>query len=254
MTSTMTGKNTILFIHGAWHGGWCWHEHFIPFFSDAGYSCFSLNLPEHQEGNFPLRLNKLGLHNYVEAVEKKISVLPSKPILVGHSLGGYIIQKLLGIMDFPAAILLAPVPYYGPLFTLFRFLRRNFRDSMRVLVRKDISAILDSVDKYGELFYYSLKDRELMQKYFSRLSGESLYAMAATLINYPHVRQEMSTPLLFLGGEEDRFFTRLDILRTAKRYKADAILLENTGHGIMLEPGWEDAAQSIHNWLRNLIR
>lgn len=26
----------VLFVHGAWHGAWCWDEHFLDFFADKG--------------------------------------------------------------------------------------------------------------------------------------------------------------------------------------------------------------------------
>ena len=29
---------TLLFVHGAWHGAWCWAEHFLDFFAAQGYA------------------------------------------------------------------------------------------------------------------------------------------------------------------------------------------------------------------------
>jgi len=32
-----TGKATpLVFVHGAWHGAWCWDEFFLPCFADKG--------------------------------------------------------------------------------------------------------------------------------------------------------------------------------------------------------------------------
>jgi hypothetical protein len=28
----------LLFVHGAWHGAWCWDEHFLDLFADKGVS------------------------------------------------------------------------------------------------------------------------------------------------------------------------------------------------------------------------
>ncbi|MBI5715520.1 MAG: alpha/beta hydrolase, partial [Chloroflexi bacterium] len=27
----------LLFVHGAWHGAWCWAEYFLPYFAQHGY-------------------------------------------------------------------------------------------------------------------------------------------------------------------------------------------------------------------------
>jgi hypothetical protein len=29
-------KTPLLFVHGAWHGAWCWEEKFLPYFADRG--------------------------------------------------------------------------------------------------------------------------------------------------------------------------------------------------------------------------
>jgi pimeloyl-ACP methyl ester carboxylesterase len=32
----------LLFVHGSWHGAWCWAEHFLDFFADKGYRAVAL--------------------------------------------------------------------------------------------------------------------------------------------------------------------------------------------------------------------
>ena len=34
-------KTPLLFVHGMWHGAWCWDEFFLPFFEEAGPNTFS---------------------------------------------------------------------------------------------------------------------------------------------------------------------------------------------------------------------
>jgi pimeloyl-ACP methyl ester carboxylesterase len=33
----------LLFVHGAWHGAWCWDEHFLDLFADKGYRALAVN-------------------------------------------------------------------------------------------------------------------------------------------------------------------------------------------------------------------
>ena len=37
----------ILFVHGMWHGAWCWAEHFLPYFAQHGYDSYALSLRGH---------------------------------------------------------------------------------------------------------------------------------------------------------------------------------------------------------------
>ena len=37
-------KGSLVFVHGSFHGGWRWSEHWLPFFSNQGFRCFSISL------------------------------------------------------------------------------------------------------------------------------------------------------------------------------------------------------------------
>ena len=34
----------LVFVHGSFHAAWCWAEHWLPFFSRAGFDCYALSL------------------------------------------------------------------------------------------------------------------------------------------------------------------------------------------------------------------
>lgn len=34
----------LVFVHGSFHAAWCWAEHWLPFFSLAGFDCYALSL------------------------------------------------------------------------------------------------------------------------------------------------------------------------------------------------------------------
>jgi hypothetical protein len=46
----------LLFVHGGWHGAWCW-DNFLNYFADAGYRAVALSLRRHDTGPIakPLR-------------------------------------------------------------------------------------------------------------------------------------------------------------------------------------------------------
>src|SRR6516164_11750402 len=77
----------LLFVHGAWHGAWCWAEHFLPYFSAKGYECSALNLRGHGRSSIKGSLRFARIADYVADVEKVAARMPAPPILVGHSMG-----------------------------------------------------------------------------------------------------------------------------------------------------------------------
>lgn len=99
----------LLFVHGAW----CWAEHFLPYFAQHGYVSHALDLRGHGKSDGMNRLRWTSLANYGADVEQVIRQLEQPPVLIGHSMGGLIVQKYLETHQSPAAVLLASVPIRG---------------------------------------------------------------------------------------------------------------------------------------------
>jgi len=51
-------KETIVFVHGAWHGKWCWDKYFAPEFSAKGYNVITFDLPGHDKPGKIKGINK----------------------------------------------------------------------------------------------------------------------------------------------------------------------------------------------------
>ncbi|MBI4631514.1 MAG: alpha/beta fold hydrolase [Chloroflexi bacterium] len=103
----------LLFVHGAWHGAWCWAEYFLPYFAQHGYVSHALSLRGHgtSEGNTRWNL----ISDYVEDVKQVAQGLAASPVIIGHSMGGFTAQKYLETNPAPAAVLLASIPSFGML-------------------------------------------------------------------------------------------------------------------------------------------
>lgn len=74
----------------------------LEFFQDKGCTCLAPAWPGREQSVDVLRKNhpdpqlgRLTLSNVVEAIAKTIEQLPEKPILIGHSMGGLVVQLLL---------------------------------------------------------------------------------------------------------------------------------------------------------------
>jgi len=56
----------LLFVHGAWHGAWCWDEHFLGYFSERGFSAHAVSLRGHGESEGREGLRSVRLSDFVE--------------------------------------------------------------------------------------------------------------------------------------------------------------------------------------------
>src|SRR5688500_7982609 len=105
----------LLFIHGMFHGAWCWDEHFLDFFAGHGFAAYAVNLRGHgnSEGGDKLRWTRIA--DFVDDVDVAVRQLGRPAVVIGHSLGGFVVQKYLEDHDAPAAVLLSSPPPTGML-------------------------------------------------------------------------------------------------------------------------------------------
>ena len=110
----VTPKTTpLLFVHGKWHAAWCWQEHFLPYFAGKGYDCYALSLRGHAGSDGHEGLPWTSIADYVVDVAQVAGSLEKPPVVIGHSMGGFITQKYLEKHAAPAAVLLTPIPPFG---------------------------------------------------------------------------------------------------------------------------------------------
>ena len=82
----------LLFVHGAWHAAWCWDENFLGFFADEGYGAVAVSLRNHGN-NDKNNLRNLSVADLVSDVASVANDLPAEPVVIGHSMGGFVVQK-----------------------------------------------------------------------------------------------------------------------------------------------------------------
>lgn len=106
------GATPVVFVHGAFCGGWAFDTFREPF-ERAGYETHAPSLPYHERGADLEQLAQAGLKEYAASVTHYLHGLSTPPVLVGHSLGGLVVQ--LAAIKTPVAglVLLAPSAPWG---------------------------------------------------------------------------------------------------------------------------------------------
>jgi alpha-beta hydrolase superfamily lysophospholipase len=101
----------LLFVHGMWEGAWLW-KGYLDFFSSCGYTCYALNLRGHDGSKPATDIGKVSIHDYI-ADARTVAEELNNPVLIGHSMGGLLVQKLAELLEPPAIVAIAPAAPRG---------------------------------------------------------------------------------------------------------------------------------------------
>lgn len=246
-----TGRPPLLFVHGAYTGAWCWDEHFLPFFARHGFDAHAVSLSGHGQSEGRESLDRLRLADYVDDVAQAVAGLRVPPVLIGHSMGGLVVQKYLERAMVPAAALLCAVPPHGLAPSALSMLMQ--RPGLLVTLNAILAGREPALDHVREALFHQPVDDATLTRYVRRCQPESVRALwDMTAFDLPSARRIQRVPLLILGAEHDRLIPPGEVEATGRALGTPAEILPDFGHALMLEPGWEQAARRILEWLLTL--
>jgi pimeloyl-ACP methyl ester carboxylesterase len=248
-----SGKTPLLFVHGAWHGAWCWDEHFLDFFAERGYRSLALSLRGHGRSPAPKFKRFCSIADFVADVASVAQSLPEPPIVVGHSLGGYVVQKYLESRAAPAAVLVAPAPQSGIAgFLLRRFQRHPWYTGIGLARGRSLRGVGGTPELARETFFAASAPADEVRRYTALLCEEYAPKIVIDML-WPNLPKpdRVTAPLLVLGADNDVCFTQREVRATAAAYGTDAEFFSDMSHDMMLDPGWQPVAERMHAWLEN---
>ncbi len=247
------GKPPIVFVHGAWHGAWCWDAHFLDHFADQGFDCHALDLRGH--GNSPatksMRWNRIG--DYVDDVLSVIDGLDHEPVLIGHSMGGFISQHCMRRSHRLAAVgLLATVPYYGAIPVSLKMAVQRPLDFAMVNLTWSLYPLVREPSKAQHMFLEKTVTETDAAGFAGQLSDESYWGYVDMLGWDLPGRYSGDLPVLVVGGEKDTLFPPSSQRATARRYNAECHVIAGAPHDLMLASQWRQAADHLIGWITRL--
>ena len=246
-----TKKRPLLFIHGAWHGAWCWDEYFLPYFAAQGYAAYALSLRGHGQSPGKEKLRWTSAQGLLADVAETVAKLPQPPIIIGHSMGGYVVQKYLEVQTLPGGILLGSVPPRGVLGTTLRIARHYPREFIKLNLTLSLYPLVETAVLAQKQLFSADMPQEQVARYFKQLGDESYRTfLDMLLLNLPKPGR-VTTPMLVLGGSDDAIFTVDEVKATARAYNTEPYFFP-MAHDMMLEDGWEQVAEKMIAWLEKL--
>jgi pimeloyl-ACP methyl ester carboxylesterase len=239
----------LLFLHGGAHAAWCWDEYFLDYFATSGFRAVAMSLRGHGSSSTSKPLAKVSITDYVDDLRSVIECLPVAPVLIGHSLGGFVMQKYLESRDVPAGILLASAPPHG----LFGFMMRSACRHPWLMAKAMVTGksvqMINTPTRAREAFFSADAAEPDVARWASRFQDESPRALLDTMLRQRVKPQCISTPMLVLGAGLDRSITTKEVHATARAYRTEAEIFAGVGHDMMLEPAWPAVAGRIDTWL-----
>jgi alpha-beta hydrolase superfamily lysophospholipase len=244
-----THKTPLLFQHGAWHGAWCW-QLWIDYFASLGYEVHAISLPGHGKSSFNKKhINLYTLKDYVETLASQAESISPKPVVIGHSLGGAIVQKYLQNHQLPGAILLSTLPSKGMLPMILRLIQRHPLPALSGLLTWNVYEWARTPELAQDLFLNSKTGIDAIEFQKKLVREATLPGIEAC---FPFAKiNPAKTPVLVVGAEKDNIFTVEEQESTAKKYNGKSVIIKNEAHNLMMESSWQQTANVIDNWIAN---
>lgn len=251
---TRARATPLVFLHGAFTGAWCWAESFMPRFAAAGWRCRAPSLRGHGGSAGRARLHGFGIADYVDDLARAVDELEAPPVLIGHSMGGFVAMRYLETrpdLEVAGLALLAAVPpsgLAGPALSLAAF--RPGLAAGIALVQSGADGQY-AVDTLGDALFAPGTPPETAARYYPRMSNESLRATAELhgALRVDPARLRGRQPTLVLGGRHDRLIPPAFVRATGRALGVRAEILPDAGHAMMLGPQADVVAGRLEAWL-----
>ncbi|WP_168797980.1 alpha/beta hydrolase [Pacificoceanicola onchidii] len=242
----------LLMVHGMWHNASCW-KNWQAWLADHGWESVAFSLPGHGRSPVQRPVATCSLAYYLKFLVGEVERLGAAPVLVGHRMGGALVQWYLKHVGQPvAAVFVASWTSHDVL-----------RDCLRsALLIDPLGTLLGAV--LGWKFQFR-SDRQVRDWFFSKAAQDEVTQLRSELgpeseIVLMQHRPPLWTPppsvgcqTLWLSAGSDAIIPLSASRRSAQHYGSTFVRVADAGHDIMLDREWDAAANTAHCFLENMI-
>ena len=237
----MSDQPTIILVHGAWHGAWCWDD-VAEALRGHGFEVLTPDLPGHETYGSPVRIWDR-LSSYVSHVDSLVQGVSGEVIVVGHSMGGLVTQRLLESRLVGHGILVASVPRKGVGAALQRLIKHDSAQVMEAAKSLSLWPMVGNDDRVRSHFFKEGADPSAVKAAGAKVQNESLLAFTSMIVRWPQP-SKVSSSMTVVGATHDSIFTIDEQRDLAQAYGTELIEIDS-GHDIMLEPQYTELVDII---------
>jgi pimeloyl-ACP methyl ester carboxylesterase len=255
----------VAFVHGLWLHSSSWQP-WIEHFEQAGHKAVSIDWPGDSETveetrKHPERLANKGIDEVVAYHAEQLKQFAAKPIIIGHSFGGLIVEKLASMGLSAATVAIDPAPMKGVYILPLSALR------VASVALRNPANRNRAVSLTPEEFHYGFgnalepeESQELYDKWNIASPGRPLFE-AASANFFPHSPAKVAVkdvdrgPMLITGGGFDHTVPA-SISRTSYKLESkspdvtDIHIFEDRGHSLTIDHGWKEVADYVLEWFK----
>jgi pimeloyl-ACP methyl ester carboxylesterase len=259
-----TARTPVVFVHGLWLHAESWAP-WVDLFREQGYEPLAPGWPGDSDTveetrNDPESVAGYGIDDVVEHHARIIGELDRKPIVIGHSFGGLVAQRLLGQDLAAAAVAIDAAPIKGVVSLPPSALRVASVALRNPANRKRAVALTREQFRYG--FGNAIsggESDELYERWTIPSPGRPLFEAALANLSPrspARVRMDNGTrgPLLLTAGGKDHTVPRAITRSTLKQHRRSPAVTEyrefpDRGHTLAIDHGWRGVADTALTWL-----
>lgn len=243
----------LLFVHGSYCAAWIWERHFLPHFAKAGYYGAAISLSGHGKDATTMDVDSFGISDFLKDIDKGCKLFDTQPLLVGHSLGGYLVQRYALVHTVPGMILMASPALSGLSSSSQHIMMHSPDLAMQLGLMMTCGTDCVDMDVLGKALLTSATpedDRTFLVEHFqkesSRVTSESFFPCLRLPTDFPKT--------LIIGSKEDAFIPETDLQYSRMLWAADLHFIPHAPHGLMIDPCWTKAAGIIETWLQEYFK
>jgi pimeloyl-ACP methyl ester carboxylesterase len=254
----------VIFIPGLWLHAESWQP-WVELYGAAGYDPAAPGWPGSAATVDEARANPegsagYGINEITDHYARIIKSLDAKPVVIGHSFGGLIAQKLLGQGLAAAAVAVDPAQMKGVLALPLSTLRVGFPVLSNPANRRHSVMLTEAQFRYGFGNAVSAAESaDLYQRWAVPSPGKPLFEAAFANFS-PDSPAKVNTananrgPLLITAGQDDHTVPPVLSRAASKRYRGSTAVTDfaqfpGRGHTLTIDHGWPEIAQASLSWL-----
>ena len=231
-----------------------WEE----FFTSKGFNCIAPAWPCHEGEPSTLRLNPpeelgdLRLATVVAKMEGIIEGLAEKPIVIGHSVGGLIVQLLANKNLISLGVPISSVAPNAMLSADWNF----FKNSITIANPfKGDEPFYMTPEGFYDAFCNTLSKTEALVAFNETATHDSRNVLRDCMMEPGHIDLDIPhVPLLFIAGDQDHIIPHELVEKNSKAYtdaQSTALYKEykDRSHYICGEPGADEIMEYVYNWI-----
>ncbi len=253
-------SKTVVFTHGLFVNPKSW-SHWKAHFEAKGYTCHTPANPYHEGKpaelwkNINPALAKVTFEDVVNNVAAFIDTLPVKPVIIGHSLGGLTVQKLISMDKAEAGVCIDGAAPPGIITTEWSFWKSNFPV---INYLKGDSVFMPDKKWFHYTFCNTMSQEDSDKAFDEFVVPESRNIPRGTLKSFAKIdMKKPHQPMLFIAGEKDHIVPPSLNLKNFRAYKDTGSNREykefkGRGHYTCGAPGWQEVADYALNWLSKI--